>query len=170
MPWITAYGAVWALTALAGALVVIAGAPAITFTRHTLGLRLTAQGNPPPHLEEIIALTVHNVPIAAWPVLLGLTGADRHRLSRRLADWGVLACVVVNCAPVGAAFAAYGTALIAYLPHLPLEWAALALGASSWLVQRVRPLSTRERLLWIAMTTGMLLGSAALESIAVPHR
>jgi len=169
-PWLKAYGVLWAVTVLAGALVAIAGPAGIRFTRDTLALRLTAQGNPPPHLREILALTAHNVPIAGWPVLLGLTGADRQRLSRCLADWGVLGSIVVNCAPVGAALGAYGGALIAYVPQIPLEWAGLGLGASSWLVQRRRALSASERLLCLALTTAVLLGAAVVESVAVPHR
>ncbi len=168
--WLKAYGAAWAVTALAGMVVAIAGPPAFRLTRHTLGLSLSARSNPPPHLWEILALTAHNVPIAGWPVLLGLTGADRHRPSRWLADLGVLACIVANCAPVGAALAAYGSAVIAYVPQLPLEWAGLALGAGCWLVQRRRSLSSSERLIWLGMTTVVLLGAAVLESVAVPHR
>jgi hypothetical protein len=168
--WLKAYGATWAVTVVAAALVAVAGRPAISLTRRTLALRLSAQGNPPPHLAGVLALTAHNVPIAAWPVLIGLTGADRHKLSRHLADLAVLACIVLNCAPVGAALTAYGGTVIAYVPQLPLEWAGLALGASSWLVQRRRSLSSAERLLWLGMTTGVLLGAAALETFAVPHR
>jgi hypothetical protein len=170
LAWLKAYGATWAVTVLAATLVAIDGRPAISLTRDALGLRLKAHGNPPPHLAGVLALAAHNLPIAAWPVLIGLTGADRHKLSRHLSDFAVLVCIVLNCAPVGAALAAYGSAVIAYLPQLPVEWAGLALGASSWLVQRRRSLSSAERLLWLGMTTGVLLGAAALETFAVPHR
>jgi hypothetical protein len=168
--WLQAYRGVWAATLAAAALVAIAGQPLISVTRRALALTLTAQHNPPPQLGQILALAAHNVPIAAWPLLLGLTGADRHRLARALADCAVLACIIFNTVPVGAALAAYGTALIAYLPQLPLEWAGLALGTSSWLVQRRRALSARERLAWLGLTAGVLLCAAALEGTAVPHR
>jgi hypothetical protein len=170
MAWLQAYATVWIATLAAAALVAVAGQPAISLTRRALGLRLTAQHTPPPHLEGILGLAAHNVPIAAWPLLLGLTGADRRRLSRHLADCALLACILLNTAPVGAALAAYGTALIAYLPQLPLEWAGLALGASSWLVQRRRTLSAPERLVWLGLTAGVLLCAAVLETATVPHR
>jgi hypothetical protein len=168
--WLYAYAGVWSASLAGWALVQGAGQPAISITRRVLRLGLTAQRNPPPHPGHIIALAAHNIPIATWPVLIGVTGADRHRLGRHLADWAVLACILVNAAPVGAALAAYGTRLIAYVPQLPLEWAGLALGASSWLVQRRRLLSTRQRLLWLGLTAGVLLCAAVLETVMVPHR
>lgn len=168
--WLQAYCGLWTATLAAAILVAIAGRPAISITRRALGLRLTAQRNPPPHLGHILALAAHNIPIAAWPLLLGLTGADRGRLTRHLADCAVPACILANSLPVGAALAAYGTALIAYLPQLPLEWAGLALGYGSWLVQRQRPLTPREKLIWLAMITAVLLLAATLETTAVPHR
>ena len=85
-------------------------------------------------------LAAHNIPIVAWPLLLGVLGAHRHRLARQspTASAGVL---IANTLPVGAALGAYGAALLPYLPQLPLEWAGLALGASAWLVQRRRALT-----------------------------
>jgi hypothetical protein len=78
--------------------------------------------------------------------------------------------VTVNILPVGAAFGAYGVSLLAYVPQLPLEWTALALGAGSWLVQRQRPLSIPEGLACGLMIAVLLVGAAVLETVAVPHR
>ncbi len=58
----------------------------------------------------------------------------------------LLACIIVNTLQVGAALGAYGTALLPYIPQLPLEWGGLALGASAWLVQRRRALTVSEGL------------------------
>ena len=168
--WLHAYAGVWTATLVAAMLVAIAGQPVMSITRRALGLGLTAQQHPPPHLGHVVALTAHNIPIAAWPLLLSLAGADRGPRARRLADCAVLACILVNTLPVGAALAAYGTPLIAYMPQLPVEWAGLALGASSWLTQRRRAITARERLVWLVLIAGVLLCAAVLETAAPPHR
>jgi hypothetical protein len=51
-----------------------------------------------------------------------------------------------------------------------VEWGGLALGASAWLVQRRRALTVAEGLGLLALLAGVLLCSAALETVAVPHR
>ena len=168
--WLCAYAAVWTATLGAAALVALAGRALVLPVRRLLGLALTAHRNPPPRIGHILALAAHNIPIASWPLLLGLMGAHRHRFATHVADGVLLACIILNTLPVGAALGAYGAPLLAYLPQLPLEWGGLALGASGWLVQRRRPLSTRERLVWLALIAGVLLCAAVLEAVAVPHR
>jgi hypothetical protein len=78
--------------------------------------------------------------------------------------------MVANALPVAAALGAYGAPLMPYIPQLPVEWAGLALGYSSWLVQRERPVSRRERLAWLTLTAAVLTVAAAVETVAVPHR
>jgi uncharacterized membrane protein len=126
--------------------------------------------NPPPDLAHVLALAAHNIPIAAWPLLLGVMGAHRHRLARKIADAVLAGCILANTVPVGAALGAYGPPLLPYIPQLPLEWAGLALGASAWLVQRRRALGVREGLLCLALIACVLLCAATLETVAVPHR
>jgi hypothetical protein len=168
--FLDSYAAVWVITLAAAAAVALAGPALAEPVRSLLGLGLAAQRNPPPHLGHIIALAAHNIPIAAWPLLLGLIGAGRQRLARHLADTVVLACILANAVPVGAALGAYGSAVIAYIPQLPLEWAGLALGYASWLVQRERELTAGERLAWLALIAAVMLLAGTLESLAVPHR
>lgn len=168
--WLRVYVGIWTATLAAAALVALAGQALALPTRHVLGLALTPERNPPPHLGHILALAAHNTPIAAWPVLLGLTGAAQHPLARRIADGLVLACILVDALPVGAALGAYGTPLIAYVPQLPLEWAAVALGASSWLLQRRHGLTGSARLASLVLIAGALLCAATLETAAVPHQ
>ena len=165
-----AYAGIWAVTLVVAALVAAAGQPASSLTRRVLGLRLSAQRNPPPQLGHILTLATHNIPLAAWPLLLGVAGADRGRRARLLADGAVIAYILANTVPVGAALGAYGTPLLAYLPQLPLEWAGLALGVSSWLRQRRGSLTARERVRSLAAITGALLCAALLEVVAIPHR
>jgi hypothetical protein len=116
-----------------------------------------------------LSLAVHNLPIAAWPLLLGVVGAHHSHIGRGVADSLLAGCLAVNVLPVGAALGAYGPALLPYIPQLPLEWAALAAGASAWLLQRHRTLTVREGLALLALTSCMLLPAAVLETYAVPH-
>ncbi len=168
--WLRAYAGVWGVTLVAGGIVAIIGGALAQETRRALGLKLSPTHTPAPQLSHALALAAHNLPIAAWPLLLGLAGAADHQRARRLADGLVVACVVLNAAPVGAAVGAYGTSVIAYIPQLPLEWAALALGYGSWLNQRERALRSRERLGLLAAILALLVAAATVETVAVPHR
>jgi hypothetical protein len=168
--WPRAYGAIWLATVGSALLVALLGAGAKARVRGLLGLRLDPARNAPPELGHILTLAAHNLPIAAWPVLLGVIGAHQHRIGRRVADVVLLACILANTLPVGAALGAYGAPLLAYIPQLPLEWAGLGLGASAWLLQRCRPLAVAEGLALTALIAAVLLCAAIVETDAVPHR
>jgi hypothetical protein len=168
--WLYAYAAVWTATLASAAVVALAGPPLTLPVRHLLALALTAHRNPPPRVGHVLALAAHNIPIAAWPLLLGLAGAHRRRLATRFADGALLACIILNTLPVGAALGAYSAPLLPFVPQLPLEWAGLALGASAWLVQRRRALTLPEGLVWLALIASVLLCAAVLETVAVPRR
>ncbi len=135
-----------------------------------LDLSLSAERNQPPNVGHVLALLAHNLPLAAWPLLLGVAGVHRHRLARQVTDIVVAAWLTANVLPVGAALGAYGTPLLAYLPQVPFEWAALALGTSAWLLQRRDPLTAREGAALFALIAGLLVVAATLETVAVPHR
>jgi hypothetical protein len=80
------------------------------------------------------------------------------------------ACVLVNAAPVGLELGGYGTALLAYLPNLPFEWAGLALGVSAWFAQRRSALTPKEGIGVFTVIVCVVLCAAALETFAVPQR
>jgi hypothetical protein len=105
-----------------------------------------------------------------WPVALGLTGVQNRRVTRWLADALLAGVLLRNTLWVGSALGAYGPRALPYVPQLPVEWAAIALGASGWLVERKRPLSRRERAVWLAMTALVVLCAAVIETYAVPHQ
>ena len=168
--WLYAYAGVWIATLVPAALVALAGQPLVAPVRHVLGLALTAQRNPPPGVGRVLFSEAHNLPIIAWPLLLGLTGAHRHPLAKHVADGLLTACIIVNALQVGAALGAYGAPLLPYIPQLPVEWGGLALGASAWLIQRQRALTVSEGLGLLALITVVLLCAAVLETVAVPHR
>ena len=168
--WVRAYGTIWVATLTSAVVVGLSGASVRALVRHLLGLHLGPEWNPAPSVARVFALVAHNVPIAAWPLLLGVVGAHRHHLARRIADILVVACMIVNVVPVGATLGAAGSALLPYIPQLPFEWAGLAFGAGAWVAQRKRALTVAEGLTVLAMTSGVLLAAAALETLAVPYR
>jgi hypothetical protein len=168
--WLAVYAAIWAATLAIAALVLVGVLGLKGPISRVIGARLEPDRNPPPQLAHVLVLVVHNLPIVAWPLLLGVVGAHRHPTARQIADVMVAACVTVNILIVGAALGAYGFRLLPYLPQLPLEWAGLALGASSWLLQRRRTLTLHEGLVCFGLIAIALLGAATLESVAVPHR
>jgi hypothetical protein len=168
--WLRAYTAIWMATLGFAGIVTLAGRPLTQAAHQLLGLHLTPEHNPPPQVEHVLALAAHNIPIFAWPLLLGVTGAHRHRIGIRVADTLVLASAIVNTGQVGIALGGYGAALLPYVPNVPFEWAGLALGVSYWLVQRRRAISVHDGIVWFALTAGVLLCAATLETVAVPHR
>jgi hypothetical protein len=168
--WLYAYAGVWSITLTTTAVVGVVGRPLAVPVRRVLGLTLSGQHNPPPQLGHILALAAHNIPIASWPLLLGVLEAHRHRLGKSVADGLVLVCIVANALPVGAAFGAYGAELVPFVPQLPLEWGGLALGASAWLIQRRKPLPGLQRVLLLSLIALLMLCSAVIETYAVPQR
>lgn len=168
--WVRVYTALWLETLGFAAIVALGGGALVDPTRHLLALRLSARTNPAPSLGHVLELSAHNLPVAAWPLLLGAAGARGHRFARRLADTALLACITLNTLPVGAALGAYGTALLPYIPQLPLEWAALAAGAACWLAHRQEPHTAGKGLACLALIALLLVCAAVLETTAVPHR
>ena len=166
--WAAMYAAAWACTLGTAVMVTVAGGAAQKISRSVLGLSLhpaAARGG----LLDVLALAAHNTPIAAWPLLLTTAGAHRGPRLRLAADTAVVACLLVNTVPVGAALGAYGPPVVAFLPQLPLEWAALAVGYASWLQQRHTPLPRRQRVTRLVVIAGLLAGAAVLETYAVPR-
>jgi hypothetical protein len=164
----SAYGAVWAATLASAGLVALGGTPAAGWVRRTLGLTLTPSEQTPA-VAHVLGLAAHNIPLAAWPLLLGpLRARDSHRV-RRAADVLVFACLLANCIPVGAAIGAYGTPLLPYIVQLPVEWAGLAVGYGSWLLERRSPLGRGRRLRLGGVIVVTLLTAAALETYATPR-
>lgn len=168
--WAVGYVAAWAGTAIGWLVTAATGPMLVELARRLLGARLSPASNPPPELHQVFVLAGHNLPLAAWPLLLGVTGAHRHAFARRFGDVLVLAAVAANTMIVGIALACYGSPLVAFIVQLPVEWAALALGAASWLRQRQRPLTPREGLTWLALVTSLVLCAAVIETYATPHK
>ena len=165
---LTAYAALWTATLGSATVVALARGTLARALRRSLAITFTSSHDTADGPARILALAAHNIPITAWPLLLGLIVGGGERFARRAADILVSACLLANTLPVGAALGAYGTALLPYLPQLPIEWAGLAIGYGSWLIQRRRAMSTRERLDRLALIVLTLVIAAALENLCSP--
>lgn len=78
--------------------------------------------------------------------------------------------MIANGAVIGLALERAGLELWAYLPHLPLKRAAIAIPAGAWYCFRARPPVSRRRTLLgaVGATTTVLLGAAAVEAYYAP--
>jgi len=126
----------------------------------------------PPHpvlsgtADEVLDVLATNLPALAVPPLLALTLAGHSRAWRSLGDLITAAIMIANTGLVGAALGVYGTRLLPYLPHLPLELAALACSCSAWWATRTQRHPIGRLVLW-----GLVLAvaAAAVEVYATPH-
>lgn len=164
------YTFIWAITLASAAIVAAAGGTLEDGVRHVLMLSLSPRRTATPELGQAVALAAHNIPIACWPLLLGVLGAEQKPTSRHLADALLAASILVNAMPVGAALGAYGAALLPYIPQLPLEWGGLALGISGWLLQRKRALRPRETITLLTLAGLVLACAATVETFCIPHQ
>lgn len=167
--WLAAYTLLLALT-IATALAVGAIPGASALVRHLVRLTLVPGHNPPPSVGMVVSITENNTQRCIWPLLLSLADVGRRQWTLRLADIAVLAFLTGTALLVGGALGAYGPRTSPYLPHLPLEYAGIATGAAGWLVDRRRPLSARQRIAALALTTLLLVCAAGIETTLVPHR
>jgi hypothetical protein len=118
----------------------------------------------------VASLFAHNASVVAIPLGLGALGWERTAHLDRLGDLVVIVSLIANGAAVGYALARSGPELARYLPHLPFEWGAIALGAGAWHSLRLSEVTDRTGLLLRAGTlaAGALLLAALLEVYAVP--
>jgi len=108
-----------------------------------------------------------NLPALSVPLLLAATLAGQGRAWRLLGDLVTATVMVANAGLVGAALGSWGTRLAPYLPHLPLELAALTCSSAAWWSRRDHP-----RPLWRPAASVLCLAALAalLEVYATPHR
>lgn len=156
--------ALWALT---GALTGL-GVP--------LGLLIPAlapAGTPHPTLHgttsEAVSIFAHNMRILAAPLILAAARWGTGRTTRLLGDAIVAATVIVSPLLVGAAIGGHGLQLLTYLPHLPLEWAALSAAAGAWLSARSTRLAASSLVAYAAAAITLAAIAAVVETLAIPH-
>ena len=129
----------------------------------------TLHGTP----DEVVSIAMQNLRTLIAPLLLIAGRWHTGRLTRHVGDLIVATLVIANATIVGLALGRYPTQLPAYLPHLPLEDAALAITAGTWLAHRTKqptgagaPSLSRTALLTLSVT----IAAAIVETYAVPHK
>lgn len=125
-------------------------------------LVLSLPQRPSGHGEVFLVLAAHNFVVCAWPLALRALALDRFCRLRIAFSIPVVFALIANGAVVGVACGAYGPRLLSFLPHLPLEWAALAAGSAGWFAAG----AARPRL-WVALAA-LVATAAAIETWVAP--
>ena len=131
--------------------------------------RPTLHGTP----GEVVSIFVTNARTLIAPLLLAAGRWHTGRTTRHVGDVVVAALVISNPVMVGLALGRHSLELLEYLPHLPIEDAALAIAASAWIARRVRsaaespPPASVARC--TAVTAAVALLAAFVETYAVPR-
>lgn len=84
---------------------------------------------------------------------------------------GTAICAIVlvpNAVLVGIAIGTYGTRLLPYLPHLPIEWAGFAWGVATWWTACLRKLTAHQLIALFLVNCPLLLAAALVEVYATP--
>ena len=125
-----------------------------------------------PHAADggyLVGIVVHNLRAAGWPLLVAARAARWPSRGRFIAATLVTTAATVNVVPVGAALGAYGAAVIPYLTHLPLEWAALSIPLGACLAARHQQPSVRQLALAAGAFCVLVLTAGLAETYLTPH-
>jgi hypothetical protein len=133
-------------------------------------------GHPHPTLHgtprEALGIFETNARLLAVPLLLVAGRWPAGRFTRHLGDGLVGALLIVNPVTIGFALGRFPITLLPYLPHLPVEDAALATAVGAWLSRRLpRPpgRSARGVLRYAVWTFALTALAALIETYLVPH-
>jgi hypothetical protein len=110
-----------------------------------------------------------NAVVALWPVALLWLGWHRMPFARQLGDVLVRAQLLGNGLVAGNALGQHPE-LWRYLPHLPLEWLAIATPVAAWVSARRADASCErtELLVVVVACLGLLSVAAVVETYLVP--
>lgn len=132
-------------------------------------------GRTPPHpvltgsLGDALGILQNNLRVLAAPYLLGVLGFPRNHVARRAGDLLILALTAGSTLPVGIELARWRARLLPYLPQLPVEWAALTVALSAWLLIRTTTAPRRQVAALAAVTVALLSVAASLETWCTPR-
>ena len=121
---------------------------------------------PPARLADAARLFAHNL-LALAPALLGPTVVAWLGRGRRALDT-VVALQLLPVIGVGAAAGTYGTAVLPWLVHVPVEWAALATALAYYTGARAPADPAQRRVPSALLVIAFLAVAAALEIFATP--
>ena len=158
------------LALTATAITAVLGLAALAAAASTAAARGLWAGPPHPVLAgtaaELAGVLATNLPALGVPLLLAATLGGKGRACRGLGDLVTAALMFTSPLLVGAALGAWGTRLLPYLPHLPLELAALACSSAAWWSRRID-----RRPVWrpAAYVLCLAVLAALVEVYATPH-
>lgn len=115
---------------------------------------------------QAASIAARNAALAGG-VLIVVIGISRLG-ERTVGDVVVAAFALRQTTVVGAAIGAYGPDLLPYLPHLPIEWAGVAVPVGAWLRARALPLSTRQVAGLGVAIAALLTVAAVVETFCTP--
>jgi hypothetical protein len=121
-------------------------------------------------LSDWLGILSTNLRALAVPFILAALRFPATRLGRTIGDAVVAALIAFSTLSVGVAIGRWGGRLIVYLPHLPLEWAALSLALAAWLLIRTGRAPRRLLVEFAVAIVVLLVGAASLETWATPQR
>jgi len=159
--------------------IAVAGAGVVAFTAAgfllaTIAPELGATGRPHPTLTGSLAdalwILQNNARVLCVPFLLCLLGFPASRPGRVVGDVFVAALAAASAIPVGVELGRWQVRLLRYLPHLPVEWAALTVAIHAWLLARHQHASPRQLASHAVLTLALLAAAAGLETWATPHK
>jgi hypothetical protein len=157
--------------ALGTALHLVPGLPDLARQQQPLALRPDR-----PATAQAIYLLCENLRALAVPLLCAYalpTTQPRHRRRinlRALLDAFLAFSVAANVAVLTVALAGYGPLRLApWLPHLPVEFGAMALALSSYLAARRGALRLRHLPVVVGAAALLLAVAAVLETWGTPH-
>ncbi|MGI9097115.1 MAG: hypothetical protein ACR2H2_01240 [Solirubrobacteraceae bacterium] len=119
---------------------------------------------------EAAGILLHNLRVLAAPVILAAAHWSEQRATRLVGDVIVAAIVVSSPLVVGVAVGRHGEMLLRFLPHVPLEWAALSIAIATSLTSRTgHRLTGRALAAYGIAVVAAASVAATVETVAVPH-
>jgi len=151
------------LVALAGlAALVTALIPALGASIFPVPPHPTFHGRP----AEALDVWLTNLAVLSVPILFTGAAGGRPGPWRTAGDLVLVVVASLNALVVGVALGHFGGRLLPYLPHLPIEAAALAVSASTWISGRSQRVGLIRPFLAVA---GLAALGAAVEVFATPR-
>jgi hypothetical protein len=159
---------------LADAITAVAGLTALGCVAGVLLPGLASSTAPHPALagsfSNFATIVETNLRIVLAPFLLAVLRVDRAKTTRTLGDLLIAGLTAASTINVGVELGRWQGQLLPYIPQLPIELTALAVGVAAWLVIRAGERSGR-MLVALAGACAALVGAAgAVETWWTPHR
>ena len=154
---------------LADAITAVAGLTALGYVAGVLLPGLASSTAPHPALAGFATIVATNLRIVLAPFLLALLRVDRGK-TRTLGDLLIAGLTAASTINVGVELGRWQGQLLPYIPQLPIEFAALAVGVAAWLIIRAGERPGR-MLVALSGACAALVGAAgAVETWWTPHR